>query len=95
MKLKLVPSPPKSRAAQHGFAYAIQIDKDRDGWLSGPAARNKRSAMIACRDRLGKQYMINWQRPGKSRKWFLDQRRTFDRFYFKSESARTLVLMCM
>ena len=95
MKYKLVQSPPNGPAAKHGFNYAIQIDATATGNYTTPAVAAYRGARRACENRLGKQYMIRWQRPGKTRKWFMERRRTFYRFYFKSDATRTLVLMCM
>ena len=95
MKFKLIQSPPNSLAAKRGFVYAIQIDATATGNYTIPSTAAYYGALRACEKRLGKPYMINWQRPGKTRKWFMERRRTFFRFYFKSDAARTLVLMCM
>ena len=100
MTIKLIYSPHTSKAAKHGFNYAIEIPKRRRrgggrGVRTFYTIKVYRSIKTICQDRLGNPYQIDWQRPGKTRKWFLDDRCTFDRFYFKSDAARTLVLMCM
>lgn len=95
LKFKLVQSPSNGPAAKHGFNYAIQIDATASGSYTTPSVAAYYGARRACENRFGKPYMIRWQRPGKTRKWFMERRRTFCRFYFKSEAARTLVLMCM
>lgn len=95
MTYRLVDSPAGTVAAKHGFVYAIQINKDKYGWHTMPGRDSWRSVMTACQDRLGKQYKIKSQRPGKDRKWFVEERATFTRFYFRTEAARFLVMLDM
>lgn len=95
MKYKLVDSPCGTEAAKHGFLYAIQIDKDRYGWHTARGRDAWRAAITVCQERLGKQYKIKSQRPGKDRKWYVDERATFTRFYFRTTATRFLVMLDM
>lgn len=95
MKYQLVDSLPKSKAAQAGFACAIQIDKHRYGWHTTPARDAWRAAITACQERLGKQYKMGSKRPGKKRKWYMEERKTFTRFYFRNEAVRFLIVLDM
>jgi hypothetical protein len=93
MKFKLIDSPPRSMGGKRGFVCAIEIDKNCYGWHSANGGDAWRAIITTCQERLGKQYKVMSKRPGKYRKWFVEERRTFTRFYFKSSNVRMLVML--
>ena len=92
--MKLVDTPKHSKYGKHGFVCAIQFDKN-DGGISHAKWLKINDLESSCRKTLGKEYMINRQRPGKKNKWANQQCRTFVRYHFKSTSARLLAMMGM
>lgn len=90
--MKLVDTPKYSVYGKHGFVCAIEFPKSHchmsfETWLRSSELR------AACRKMLGKEYRIDWKRPGMKNKWAEQECRTFVRYHFKSEAVRFMILM--
>jgi hypothetical protein len=92
MRMKTILAPKRSSGKLNGFEFVIHLGKmysDQHTWLAHWLRNDIRAA---CEKTLGKEYRSTLRRGGK-RKWYCEERRTFTRYYFRSDACRTLLLL--